>query len=182
MFPKSRFEMSKELHDVDPNTLREWLEQGRASLIDVREPYEYNLERIEGATLLPLSTFSPDQLPQSAKGPFVFYCKAGVRSATAAKKYMDSGPNEAYHLEGGIDFWIHSKMPTKKKQSAVISIERQFQVVLGVTISLLALLTSFVHSAFIWPLLVLGALLLFAGSTGICGLTIFLSKLPYNQR
>ncbi len=176
--------MEKRLHDIDPDTLREWLEQEKVCLIDVREPYEYALERIEGATLIPTSTFTAEQLPKGEARPFLFYCKAGVRSANCAKKFLASadGVSESYHLEGGIDFWRESGMPTEKKKSAVISIERQFQLLLGLFLSLFVLLTAFVHPGFLWAVAFIGAGLLFAGATGICALTIFLSKLPHNQR
>ena len=48
---KPRIEM------VDPQTARLWIEQGEAVLVDVREPHEFAMERIHGATLVPLSAF-----------------------------------------------------------------------------------------------------------------------------
>ncbi len=174
--------MTSKVVDIDPNTLREWLQQDRICLIDVRERYEYALARIKGGILLPTSTFSPSQLPKDETRPFVFYCKAGVRSANAARKYLNEDGVEAYNLEGGIDFWMKSGMPTEKKKSAHISIERQFQLVLGVTLLALTLLTAFVHSGFLLAIAFLGADLVFAGTTGVCVATILISKMPHNQR
>ena len=50
---------TKTMQDVEATTLKMWLEQGEALLIDVREPLEYAAEHIPDAQLLPLSTFDP---------------------------------------------------------------------------------------------------------------------------
>src|SRR2546428_11340829 len=48
---------TKSLQDIEVTTLKTWMEQEEAILIDVREPLEYATEHIPGARLLPLSTF-----------------------------------------------------------------------------------------------------------------------------
>ncbi len=42
------------IENIDPVTLKKWLEAEKAVLVDVREPSEYDAEHIEGATLVPL--------------------------------------------------------------------------------------------------------------------------------
>jgi rhodanese-related sulfurtransferase len=58
--------MTKTMQDVEATTLKVWLEQGEALLIDVREPPEHAAEHIPDARLLPLSTFDPVRVPQEA--------------------------------------------------------------------------------------------------------------------
>ena len=49
-----------ELHAIDAQTLKQWLQDSSLKLIDVREAVEYATERIPGAALHPLSQFNPD--------------------------------------------------------------------------------------------------------------------------
>ncbi|MDY7015415.1 MAG: rhodanese-like domain-containing protein, partial [Cyanobacteriota bacterium] len=44
-----------QLQEIDARTLKQWLEENSAKLVDVREPSEYAAERIPGAQLHPLS-------------------------------------------------------------------------------------------------------------------------------
>ena len=106
---------TKRLGDVDPVTLRRWLDEGRAVLIDVREEPEYAAERIPEATLIPLSTFA-DHIP-AAEGPektVVFHCRTGNRTGKAAELLCRSGFDEVFHLAGGIEAWRQAGYRTIK--------------------------------------------------------------------
>ena len=74
---------TKTIPDVEATTLKRWLEQGEALLIDVREPSEYAAEHIPEAQLLPLSTFNPTRVSQEAGKKVVLHCVMGMRSAQA---------------------------------------------------------------------------------------------------
>src|SRR6266516_809603 len=83
--------------------LKELLDRGeRLALIDVREPAEWQINRIPGATLIPLGELPHRlaELPQTE--PVVLYCKSGVRSAEALALVKQSGLANARHLGGGI--------------------------------------------------------------------------------
>lgn len=75
-------------------------------LIDVREPHEFDVARIEGAELLPLSqaqqwipTLRPDE-------DLVFFCHSGFRSQQVAGYLTDQlGFTRAANMLGGIDDW-----------------------------------------------------------------------------
>ncbi len=75
------------------------------TLIDVREPYEYEMARIEGSRLIPLGELEAriDELPKS--GLLVFQCHSGGRSEHATRMARDAGFENAMNLEGGIDAW-----------------------------------------------------------------------------
>lgn len=74
-------------------------------LIDVREPFEFELARIEGATLIPLGQI-PERHGEIARGGnVVVQCHSGVRSARAVAWLRDAGFSNVFNLEGGIDAW-----------------------------------------------------------------------------
>ncbi|MGH8297057.1 MAG: rhodanese-like domain-containing protein [Steroidobacteraceae bacterium] len=97
--------------EYDPKELQALLEQGRALLVDVREPMEYAAERIQGALLYPLSTFEAAHLPPEGDRTVVFHCAAGGRSLTAARMRQAAG-QPAAHLAGGISEWKAQGLPT----------------------------------------------------------------------
>ncbi len=74
-------------------------------LLDVREPDEYEIARIEGAKLIPLG-----ELPERIGGfernlEIVIHCHSGVRSANAVQLMRDAGFEKVFNLTGGIDAW-----------------------------------------------------------------------------
>ena len=99
---------------VTPRELREMLDSSsKFALIDVREPVEWDINRIDGAELIPKSTLeSGDGL---AKLPHdrvpVLYCKTGVRSAEALAVVKKAGFSDAIHLQGGIVAWAKQLEP-----------------------------------------------------------------------
>jgi rhodanese-related sulfurtransferase len=93
------------MKEVDPDTLKAWLEGGEAVLIDVRESHEYGAERIPGALLCPLSAFEPRRLPEEGNKRVVFHCGTGRRSAAAVQKCVEAGVPLRTHLAGGLAAW-----------------------------------------------------------------------------
>lgn len=99
---------------ITPAELRELLDSGRQlALIDVREPAEWEINRIEGARLVPQSTIDSGEglaaLPQDRMS--VLYCKTGVRSAAALATLKKAGFADAVHLQGGIVAWAKQMQP-----------------------------------------------------------------------
>jgi sulfur-carrier protein adenylyltransferase/sulfurtransferase len=74
-------------------------------LLDVREPYEYEIARIEGSRLIPLGELETriNELPRS--GTLVCQCHSGGRSEHAARLLKEAGFENVFNLEGGIDAW-----------------------------------------------------------------------------
>ncbi len=93
------------LHELDPTQVHELLRERRAVLIDVREPGEFEAERIPGALLAPLSGFDPHSLPLDTDKRIIFQCGTGRRSAQAARLVLACGQLAATHLAGGISAW-----------------------------------------------------------------------------
>ncbi len=99
------------LHELNPTELNALLSEGKAVVIDVREPAEYGAERIPGALLFPLSTFNPTYLPLDTDKQLVFHCGGGGRSKKAATSLFAHGIAESSHLAGGIRGWKAAGLP-----------------------------------------------------------------------
>lgn len=86
--------------------LKERMDKGdQLFLLDVREPHEYSLAKIEGSILIPLG-----QIPQSLKqldpnAEIVAYCHKGMRSADAVGFLLQQGFPNVKNLIGGIEAW-----------------------------------------------------------------------------
>jgi sulfur-carrier protein adenylyltransferase/sulfurtransferase len=83
-------------------------------LVDVREPNEYEIVSIPGATLIPkgefLSGAALERLPQDKR--IVLHCKSGVRSAECLAITKNAGFSDAVHVGGGVLAWINQVDPS----------------------------------------------------------------------
>jgi molybdopterin/thiamine biosynthesis adenylyltransferase/rhodanese-related sulfurtransferase len=75
------------------------------TLIDVREPYEHEAARIEGARLIPLGELESQIEDLPRQGMLILQCHSGGRSEHAVRLLQQAGFNNAVNLEGGIDAW-----------------------------------------------------------------------------
>ncbi|MGY2979977.1 rhodanese-like domain-containing protein [Thermostichus sp. OS-CIW-30] len=180
--PSASQERDPRLKEIDALTLKQWLDQGRVQLIDVREPGEYADERIPGAINMPLSTFDPAKVPASTpEKPVVLHCRMGSRSIRVGCQLLDRGWPEVISLKGGIEAWKVAKLPVTRTQNAPISIMRQVQIAAGSLVLTGTLLGAFVNP---WWLLLsgfVGAGLVFAGVTNTCGMALLLARMPWNR-
>ncbi|MEB3340199.1 rhodanese-like domain-containing protein [Okeania sp.] len=170
------------LQTVDADTLKSWLDDNLATLVDVREASEYAGEHIPQAVLVPLSKFEPHQIPTEPDKTLVLYCQAGNRSGQAAKKLLAVGFEKVTQLDGGIEAWKKAGLPTIINRNAPISLMRQVQIVTGFLVVTGTLLGAFVSQWFLILSGFIGCGLLFAGITNTCALAMLLAKLPYNQK
>jgi sulfur-carrier protein adenylyltransferase/sulfurtransferase len=81
-------------------------------LVDVREAHEWEIGRIEGARLAPLSRFAESLRTFDSARDVVIYCKVGGRSAKAVKALQEAGFRRVWNLEGGILRWSEEIDPT----------------------------------------------------------------------
>ena len=87
----------------------------RPLLLDVREPREWEMARIEGARLVPLGTLAGAIPSLDREAEIVVMCKSGVRSANAARQLRDAGFRRVLNLAGGIKRWsadVDPRVPT----------------------------------------------------------------------
>ena len=106
------------IENIDPATLRKWLEAERAVLVDVREPTEYEAEHIEGAALVPLGRLRRAALPEHSGRNLVITCRMGGRGQAACQRLRAemSAHDTIYHLEGGILAWKRAGFPVASKE------------------------------------------------------------------
>ena len=87
-------------------------EKSSFTLIDVREPHEYQICRIEGATLMPLATIANQMTGLDQTGEIITYCHAGMRSYKAAEFLKSMGFGKVRSLKGGIKSWSRDIDPS----------------------------------------------------------------------
>ena len=91
---------------IEPRELAIRRASGEAiQLIDVREPHEWEIGRIEGARLVPLHRLNA-AIPEIDRAtPVAVYCKGGTRSALAVRDLKDAGFQQVWSVSGGILRW-----------------------------------------------------------------------------
>ena len=86
--------------------LKDRLDKGDAIfLLDVREPHEYSMAKIEGSVLIPLGELPTALDKLNANDEIVALCHKGMRSADAVGFLMQQGFSNVKNLIGGIDAW-----------------------------------------------------------------------------
>ena len=99
--------------DLSPRQLAERIRAGDdIQLIDVREKWEWDISRLPGARLIPLSTLESALPTLDRERQTVLYCKVGVRSLHAAEQLAEMGFTNLSNLSGGIIRWSEEVDPT----------------------------------------------------------------------
>ena len=99
--------------NIAPEDLKARMDRGDAPfLLDVREPVEFQIARLEGATLIPVGELVARQGELDPDAEIVVYCHLGVRSANATAFLRSAGFASARNLVGGIDAWSRRVDPT----------------------------------------------------------------------
>jgi rhodanese-related sulfurtransferase len=95
--------------EITPQEVRQRLDAGeKLALIDVREPHEFQLARIEGAELVPMRAV-PAELSrldaQADDAALIVFCHHGVRSLNVVHWLREQGVDACQSMAGGIDRW-----------------------------------------------------------------------------
>lgn len=102
---------AKPLPSVTVKELAEWRQRGLPhQLIDVREPYEYEIANL-GGRLIPMAELPARSSELSKETPLVLHCRSGQRSARAVRQLQEAGFQDLYNLEGGILAWAEAIDP-----------------------------------------------------------------------
>lgn len=105
---------------ISVTTLEQMLKEREAGerdfvLVDVREPNEYEINRIPGSVLIPKGEFlngnALGQLPSDKQ--VVMHCKSGVRSAETLAIVKGAGYGDAVHVGGGVVAWVSQIDPSQ---------------------------------------------------------------------
>jgi adenylyltransferase/sulfurtransferase len=98
--------------EIEPQELAKRLENGeRIRLVDVREPHELEISKIEGAELIPLGSFAAHMNEFDSASEIVLFCKSGTRSARALELLAGAGFRKIKNLRGGINEWARQVDP-----------------------------------------------------------------------
>lgn len=81
-------------------------------VLDVRNPVEIEICRIEGSTVIPLPELADRLVELDRSRPLVVHCKSGARSAKAIALLKDAGFTDLRNLTGGILAWIRDVDPS----------------------------------------------------------------------
>ena len=104
-------------YEITPEQFKKLREQNSGyTLVDVREPWEFQTAKIEGATLMPVGDV-PSRAHQELDPDehIVVYCHHGVRSMNVTSWLRQQGFEKAQSLAGGIDRWAREVDPSIPK-------------------------------------------------------------------
>ena len=100
--------------EVEPQQVKEWLDEDLAILIDVREHQELIEFSIPGAMHNPMSAFDFDAVPSDTDKRLVFFCAHGIRSRQVGQYLLqENWVSAAYNMTGGIAAWKQAGLPGK---------------------------------------------------------------------
>ena len=101
---------------VDVAEAKHMLNDGdTVSVIDVREPHEYQSGHIPSAVLIPVNSVFARREELPKEGKLLFVCAVGQRSALAAEMAAAAGipADRLYNLDGGTDAWRRAGEPVE---------------------------------------------------------------------
>jgi hydroxyacylglutathione hydrolase/adenylyltransferase/sulfurtransferase len=96
--------------EVTPEQAQAALADNSAQIIDVRETYEWDAGRIEGALHIELERLAANAAKIDTDRPVIFHCRLGARSAMAAQAFRGVGV-DAYSMAGGLQRWADEQRP-----------------------------------------------------------------------
>ena len=91
--------------EISVHDLKRALGEGSATVVDVREPWEAEIARIEGALLIPLGEFAARAKELPRDKPVLIHCHHGGRSMQATQWLRRNGFERVSNVAGGIDAW-----------------------------------------------------------------------------
>lgn len=116
-------EALKVVPEVSPEEARELQLKGGWTILDVREPYEYEAGHLEGAINIPrgflevkadLEHYKRDPKLEDRSQPTLLYCGGGHRSALAGKALVEMGFEKVVSMREGWTGWTNRSLPFAK--------------------------------------------------------------------
>jgi rhodanese-related sulfurtransferase len=105
--------------ELAPERVKELLDAGGATLVDVREDTEWEAGRVPGALHIELNelTSRAEEVPKERTA--VFYCRTGNRSAMAAEAFAQAGW-DAHNMAGGLVAWVEQGLEIEPADGKVL--------------------------------------------------------------
>jgi rhodanese-related sulfurtransferase len=174
--------MNAPLISLNPDKAAQLLKQGRAILVDIREPDEFARRRAKGAVSRPVAAIDAASLSGLPDRTVIYTCRSGMRTAAHHDRLAAAGGEGACVLEGGLDAWTAAGLPVDEDRAAPLEIMRQVQIGAGVLVLIGVVLSLAVSPWFLAISALVGAGLTLAGVTGFCGMARLLALAPWNHR
>lgn len=172
--------MTTKLPGISPLDLKSMLVTG-CCLVDVREPLEHAEAHIGGSRLIPLGQLAQRSGEIDRSQPIVVTCQGGKRGEEALARLTKLGFTNVRNLNGGVSAWQAAGFPVITSARQGLPLMRQVQLVIGIGVLTGAVLAKLVDPNWIYLSGFFGAGLIFAGSTGWCGLAMLMSRMPWNR-
>ncbi len=115
-------EALSQVESVSPEDVADRVNTGEITVLDVREPDEWEQGHIPGAVHVPRGWLEFKADPETPyfderfdpEKPFVVQCAAGKRSALAAARLKEMGYRDVRNLEGGFGAWEKAGLPVER--------------------------------------------------------------------
>jgi len=112
MFCHGAPDLTRAAPQVGVRALHERMQSGQPFiLLDVREPFEFEVARIEGANLIPLGELPQRTHELDREAEIFVLCHSGMRSERAAEYLRAAGFARVANVAGGIDAWSEEVDP-----------------------------------------------------------------------
>jgi adenylyltransferase/sulfurtransferase len=112
---KAAEEAEPPVPEISATELKARLDRGdKLVLVDVREPFEWEIARIPGSKQIPIGELASRMSELDSADEMVFICKLGPRSETAVRELQKAGFSKTFNLTGGLREWaetVDSAMP-----------------------------------------------------------------------
>ena len=113
---KETTDMTENAYETSPRELKASLDTGKSiKILDVREPYETEISKLENSILIPLGELEQRYGEIDANEEWVVHCKLGGRSARAVEFLRSKGFKKIKNLTGGINAYaseVDQSLPT----------------------------------------------------------------------
>jgi len=157
------------------------LRAGDALLVDIREGDERARLHVPGSAHLPLSRLDDTALAARPGQAVIFHCASGARTAQNAAR-LGARVADGFIVEGGIDALRRAGVAVTDNRRAPLPLMRQVQIAAGGLVLAGVALGALVAPGFYGVPAFVGAGLVFAGTTGFCGMANVLALMPWNRR
>jgi sulfur dioxygenase len=173
---------SSSVLSVSPHQLESSREE-ESVLLDVRTVGEFETLHIAGAVNVPLDRLDPAALKARFGAGATLYCvcQTGTRSQIAAGVLRSAGFANVIHVDGGTNAWTAADLPIERGTRRVLPLDQQMRIAAGLLVLTGVAAGALLHPGWYALSGLIGAGLVYAGASGNCGMTVLLSKLPWNQ-
>jgi rhodanese-related sulfurtransferase len=104
--------MPGDAYQLDPSAAHKYVLSAKTLIVDVREVYAPQDERLAGAVHIPLSQLARQtyRLPANRDAPILVFCQNGIRGTMALTALRAMGYTNVQNLRGGLDAWDRGRI------------------------------------------------------------------------